>query len=133
MSRTTYDPIHLLYFVTPARSLIQVIGRSASENTEFCTSTMFINVRKMKNGQIKFELTTINFSHLPTAHSTQSVNTKSILRSFCSNLRLFSNFGCQAKGDLQQKKIITILCPASATSSHHFCQERRALWGGDKG
>ena len=26
----------------------------------------------MKNGQIKFELMTINFSHLPTAHSTQS-------------------------------------------------------------
>ena len=130
MSRTTYDPIHLLYFVTPTRSLIQGIGRSASENTEFCTSKKFINVRKMKNGHIKFELMTLNPCHLPTVHR---VNTESILRPFCSNLRLFSNFGCQAKGDLQQKNIITILCPASATSSHHFCQERRALWGGDKG
>ena len=72
MSRTTYDPVHLLYFVTPARGLIQVIGRSASENTEFCTSKMFINVRKMKNGRIKFELTTINPCHLPTTHSAQS-------------------------------------------------------------
>ena len=72
MSRTTYDPIHLLYFVTLARSLIQVIGRSASENTEFCTSKMFINVRKMKNDQIKFELMIINLCHLPTAHSPQS-------------------------------------------------------------
>ena len=80
--------------------------------------------------RIKFELMTISLCHLPTAHS---VNTKSILQSFCSNLRLFSNFGCQAKGDLQQKKIITILCPASAASSHHFHQERCALWGGEKG
>ena len=72
MSCTTYDPIHLLHFVTLARSLIQVIGRSASENTEFCTSKMFINVRKMKNGQIKFELMTINLCHLPTAHNAQS-------------------------------------------------------------
>ena len=72
MSRTTYDPVHLFYFVTPARGLIQVIGRSASENTEFCTSKMFINVRKMKNGRIKFELTTINPCHLPTTHSAQS-------------------------------------------------------------
>ena len=130
MSHTTYDPIHLLYFVRLARSLIQMIGRSASENTEFCTSKMFINARKMKNSQIKFELMTINLCHLPTAHR---VNTKSTLQSFCSNLRLFSNFGCQAKGDLQQKKIITILCPASAASSHHFHQERCALWGGEKG
>ena len=130
MSHTTYDPIHLLYFVTLARSLIQMIGRSASENTEFCTSKMFINARKMKNSQINFELMTINLFHLPTAHW---VNTKSILQSFCSNLRLFSNFGCQAKGDLQQKKIITILCPASAASSHHFHQGRCALWGGEKG
>ena len=68
MSHTTYDPIHLLYFVTLARSLIQMIGRSASENTEFCTSKMFINARKMKNSQINFELMTINLFHLPTAH-----------------------------------------------------------------
>ena len=33
---------------------------------------MFINVRKMKNDQIKFELMTINLCHLPTAHSQQS-------------------------------------------------------------
>ena len=72
ISHTTYDPIHLLSFVTLARSLIQMIGRSASENTEFCTSKMFINARKMKNSQIKFELMTINLCHLPTAHSAQS-------------------------------------------------------------
>lgn len=51
--------------------------------------------------QIKFELMTISLCHLPTDHR---VNTKSILQSFCSNLTFFSNFGCRAKGDLQQKK-----------------------------
>ena len=30
MSRATCDPIHLLYFVTPALDLIQVIGRNPS-------------------------------------------------------------------------------------------------------
>ena len=37
MSRATCDPIHLLYFIKPALGFIQVIGRNASQNTEFYT------------------------------------------------------------------------------------------------
>ena len=37
MSCVTSDTIQLMYFMTPTLSLIQVIGRNASKNTEFCT------------------------------------------------------------------------------------------------
>ena len=59
------------------------------------------------NSCIKFELITINPCHLPTALGVTSKHK-------------FYNFGCQAKGNLQGKKIITILWPAQPLPAIFF-------------